>query len=173
MEKRIIIGLLAVMLLAFAGCKSNTEEGTALLNEGDFASATEKYQAAIEDGKELAESYRGLGICYFEQERYEEALAAFEQSLNEGTEATATLYNLCGVSALKIGNAQHALFYFEEGQTFEASEELLKEMAFNVIVCYEMLDEYELAKEAVDDYLSKYPDDEKALKEQEFLSTQS
>lgn len=173
LKKKIIIVLTLILVLA-AGCTSNVEEGATLLNEEKFAEAAQKYQASIEEGKELAESFRGLGICYFKQEKYEEALQAFSQALNEGTEATATLYNLCGICELKIGDAGGAVFYFEEGQQFaDASEELLQEMAFNVIVCYEELGEYELAKEAVDTYLEKYPDDEKALKEQEFLSTQS
>lgn len=174
MLKRRIGLLLLFAILTFTGCVSSVEEGSSLLEERKYAEAQKKFQASVDEGKELAEAYRGLGICYWEQENYEEALAAFEQALNEGAEPTATLYNLAGISALKMGDAGHALFYFEEGQAFEgASEELLQEMAFNVIVCYEELDEYELAKEKLDEYLLKYPDDEKAVKEQEFLSTQS
>lgn len=173
MKKKIGMMVMA-MLLLMVGCASKTEEAATLLKEGKFAEAAAKYEESVDEGKELAESFRGLGICYFEQEKYEEALTAFEQALNEGTEETATLYNLCGISALNMGDAGSAVYYFEEGQRFaDAGQELLKEMAFNVIVCYEELGEYELAKEAADTYLEQYPDDEKVLKEQEFLSTQS
>lgn len=173
MKKRILL-VLVCMILTTCGCVSSAQEGAELLQQGQLEEAQAKFQESVNEGMELAESYRGLGLCYFEQEKYEEALTAFEQALNEGTEQTATLYNLSGICALKMGDASHALYYFEQGQQFEdASEELLQEMAFNVIVCYEELDEYGLAKEAVDEYLMRYPDDRTALKEQEFLSTQS
>ena len=172
--KKILLCLCVMLAVTFTGCKSNVEEGGELLTKQEFAAAAEKYQASIEEGKELAESFRGLGICYYEQEQFEEALKAFEQALNEGTEKTAVLYNLCGICSLRVGDAGNAVYYFEEGQKYsDVSEELRQEMAFNVIVCYGQLGEYELAKQAAEAYLEMYPDDEKVVKELEFLETQS
>lgn len=173
MKKKIIL-LLTIVVLAFSGCKSAVEEAGEFLTEQRFEEAIEQYNASIEAGDELAESFRGLGICYFEQEQYEDALKALEQSLNEGAEVNAIIYNLCGICAMKTDDVSRAVYYFEEGQRFDdASEELRQEMAFNVIVCYEELDEYELAKEAAQKYIDNYPDDERAAKELEFLETQS
>ena len=51
-------------------------------------------------------------------------------------------------------------------------KELLKEMAYNLVVAYEKAGDYQSAKEKLDSYLKANPDDKKALKEQEFLNTQ-
>ena len=47
----------------------------------DYAAAQENFQKAVEDKKNVADSYRGLGIAYYEQEKYKDALAAFENAV--------------------------------------------------------------------------------------------
>ena len=44
-------------------------------------------------------------------------------------------------------------------------------MEFNEIICCEQLADWENAKEKADEYIKKYPDDEAAQKEAEFLQT--
>lgn len=174
MKKRLICTVMAVMLLCVTACRSNFEKGSALLEEQKIEEAKEAFSKSIEKEKDVADSYRGLGFCYYEEENYEEALKAFEQALNEGTKITAPLYNLAGICAMKTGAYEKAVFYFEDGQKQEgAGEELLQEMAFNLVVSYEQLGELGLAKEKLQDYVSRYPEDEKAAKELEFLNTQS
>ncbi len=174
MKKKIIYVMMAVMLLCMTACSSNFEKGSTLLEEQKIDEAKEAFLKSIEKEKDVADSYRGLGFCYYEQENYEEALKAFEQALNEGTEITAPLYNLAGICAMRTSAYEKAVFYFEDGQKQEgASEELLQEMAFNLVVSYEQLGELELAREKLQDYVSRYPEDEKAAKELEFLNTQS
>ena len=46
-----------------------------------------------------------------------------------------------------------------------------KEMEYNVIVSYEKMQNWEKAKSKLNEYLEKYPDDETAKKEVEFLET--
>ena len=46
-----------------------------------------------------------------------------------------------------------------------------QEIQFNVIVCYEKLEDWDNAKAKLEDYVAAYPDDEKAAKEAEFLKT--
>ena len=68
---------------------------------------------------------------------------------------------------------EKAVYYFENEQEFpDAGQELLKEMSFNLIAAYEQVGDYQKAKEKLEVYLSLYPDDERALKEKEFLNTQ-
>ena len=45
-------------------------------------------------------------------------------------------------------------------------------MSYNLVVAYEKAGDYQTAKEKLESYLQANPDDEKALKEQEFLNTQ-
>ncbi|MEI3218996.1 MAG: tetratricopeptide repeat protein [Lachnoclostridium sp.] len=44
-------------------------------------------------------------------------------------------------------------------------------MMFNEIAAYEKMGDYETAKEKLREYTEKYPDDENAAKEAEFLET--
>ena len=78
--KRIIPLILACMMLA--GCGQNVyKKGVESLENKDYAAAQENFQKAVEDKKNVADSYRGLGIAYYEQEKYKDALAAFGDSV--------------------------------------------------------------------------------------------
>ena len=78
--KRIIPLILACMMLA--GCGQNVyKKGVESLENKDYVAAQENFQKAVEDKKNVADSYRGLGIAYYEQEKYKDALAAFENAV--------------------------------------------------------------------------------------------
>lgn len=166
--------LAALLCIALTACSNSVGDGAELLEEKKYTEAAERFQKAIDQEKDLGEAYRGLGICYWEQEDYKKAGEAFEKALENGAEKTATIYNFLGICELKEGSVKKAAFYFQNGQTKEgADEELLKEMAFNEIVAYEADGDYASAKNKLKDYVEKYPDDERAAKELEFLNTQA
>ena len=96
------------------------------------------------------------------------------------------MYNLLGISAMKLEAYDSALEAFESGIEFPETETyqdaegneqtvdyaaVLQEMKFNRIVCLEKRLDWEKAKEAIETYINEYPDDETAQKEAEFLST--
>lgn len=172
--KKGMIMLAVCMLIGTTGCGSLVKKGTAYLEAENYESAQEVFQKAVEKEEELAEAYRGLGIAYMELDEYETALWAFEKALGEGTEETAVLDNLVGICGMKCGQYKKAASFFEKAAKQEdATAELTQEIAWNLVVSYEKLGEYQTAKEKLEEYLSAYPEDEKALKEQEFLNTQS
>lgn len=171
--KMYIVGIIGIMSLLFAGCTSTVERGTTFLEEEKYEEAEEKFQKAVEKEKDLDEAYRGLGICYFEQQEYEKALEAFEHAIEHGTKVTASLYNLMGHCAAETDNFENAAEYFAHGQTFaDADEGLAKEMALNEILVYEQMEDYEQAREKLEEYVKQYPEDEEAAKELEFWHTQ-
>jgi len=51
------------------------------------------------------------------------------------------------------------------------NEKQLQEMSYNEIIAYEKLHDWSSAKAKISAYVEKYPDDEKAKKEAEFLET--
>ena len=61
-----------------------------------------EFQDAVDKKKNLGEAYRGLGLCYWEQKKYEKAEKALEKALKNGTEETATLYNILGICDLEL-----------------------------------------------------------------------
>lgn len=173
-KKKILTVVLAAMCVFAAGCANPVEEGTELLKENKYTEAQEMFQKAVEKEQNPGEAYRGLGICYWEQEEYEKAAEAFGKALDCGTEETATIYNMLGICALKTDKPEKAVYYFENGQNFvDAEEELLQEMSFNLVVAYEEVGDFASAREKLQLYVSLYPEDEAAAKELEFLNTQA
>ena len=84
-----------------------------------------------------------------------------------------------GVSAMQTGDYEAGLEYIQSGLAMtdaasgdeSADADLVREMEFNEIICCEQLADWENAKEKADEYIKKYPDDEAAQKEAEFLQT--
>ncbi len=102
---------------------------------GDRNYAVVVYHTYLDANPANAAIYNSLGICLMQQEKYEEALAAFEAGilLNDTTQ-------------------QQSLW-------------------FNRIVANEYLGNFAQAKILMQEYLKYYPDDAKALREWDFLST--
>lgn len=172
-------------------CSSNhIKDGTELLEQGDFQKAASVFGQAVEEaekeGERAPEAYRGIGMVYYAQENYEEARTNLQKALDEGGMETPAIYNLIGVCSMKLEDYDSALAAFEQGtglpesavisegtkeeQTADYSE-VIQEMKFNRVVCYEKKLDWENAKAAMAEYSSQYPDDAAAQKEAEFLST--
>ena len=49
--------------------------------------------------------------------------------------------------------------------------DMIREMKYNEIICYEKLADWENARQKAEEYLGEYPDDEAVQKEAEFLET--
>ena len=173
MRKKVTLILLCVLCMMMAGCKDYIGEGTALMEEGSYKEAQEVFLQAAEEGKQPAEAYKGLAICYWGQQDYENAEVNLEAALNAGAKENAVLYNMLGSCAMQLGRPEKAVFYFDEGRDLDgATDEMKKEMTFNLIAAHEATGRYDLAKQELMVYTQAYPDDEEAQKELEFLETQ-
>lgn len=172
--RKFIVTIVLCFCMLFAGCADSVKDGTALLEEGKYEEAKEKFEKAIEKEKQLGEAYLGLGICSWEAGDYESAKKSLGAALENDAEENGTLYNLLGQCEMKMDCPEKAVYYFAQGQAFsDGSNELKQEMAFNEIVAYEALRMYDEAKAKLEIYVSNYPDDEAAAKELEFLNTQA
>ncbi|MBQ8804623.1 MAG: tetratricopeptide repeat protein [Tyzzerella sp.] len=171
MKRKGFIGLIILMVL-LSGCASNIREGVSLLEEGKYEDAVAKFQEDIDKEKNLDEAYRGMGIAYYEQESYAEAADCFKTALENKAEETASIYHLLGTCYLQTADYENAVSNYNKALAMEdCTEEMKKEMLFNKIAAYENLADWESAKTAVSEYLEAYPDDERAIKEAEFLET--
>lgn len=184
MKKGIICMLLAAFCLT--GCKEKVnyiEQGTLQLEEQQFEEAVSSFQKSLEQEEEVAEAYRGLGMVYYEQQDYEAARDAFSKVVDNEGDATPVLYNFIGVCALHLDDTQGALDAFQKGIVLAAQSdgkkdedtpdyaEVVREMKFNEIVCYEKQQDWENAKSKAEAYIIEYPDDMEMQKEAEFLRT--
>lgn len=169
----VILATVITSILLLGGCGKNpSEEGLELLQEGQYEAALSKFEEAIEDEKNIDDAYRGVGIAKWELEDYEGARDAFENALSNGTEETATIYHFLGSCELRLENYKMALNYFRLGMLQEdCNEEMMQEMRFNEIVALEKIGDWESARTELNEYIVDYPEDERAVKEAEFLET--
>lgn len=181
-KKKLLI-LSAVSMFLLSGCASALKDGTEALESGDYETAAASFQQAVSeeegDRANLAAAYQGLGMADYELGSYADALEAFESAVDNGAEQTVQLYNLMGVSAMQTGDYEKGLEYIQaglaltdagsDGESTDAG--LIREMEYNEIVCLERQADWESAKEKIAAYIEKYPDDEAAQKEAEFLET--
>ena len=177
--KTVILSLTAVFLIT--GCADAASQGVKSLRDGDYTGALSQFQEAVDSGNadEAADGYQGMGMTYYETGDYAAALEAFQNALDRGAEQTVQLYNLAGVCAMQTEDYETALGYIQAGLALAdtasgsdaASEELLQEMRYNEIVCYEQQADWDNAKQKITEYLEEYPDDEAAQKEADFLQT--
>lgn len=174
MKKRLRLLCLFLMMGLLVACtkKNPGKEGLAYLEEGNYESAIEEFEKAVEKEVNVGDAYRGIGLAKWEMGDYEGAAAAFESALQNGTKETATIYNLLGLCKLNSGSYESGIQYFEQGIDLgEGSGELMKEMRYNQIAAFEKKGDFESAKVKLASYIADYPEDEKAKKEHDFLET--
>lgn len=183
MKKGIICILLAICLLSGCGKTNYIEEGTQKLEAQQYAEAVSSFEKSLEEKEDIAEAYRGLGMAYYEQQDYKKALDAFRKVLDNEGDATAALYNFIGVCSMQTEDLSGAMDAFQKGIDLAKSKdgkqdkdapdasEVVQEMKFNQIVCYEKQADWENARAKAEEYIAEYPDDGIAQKEAEFLRT--
>lgn len=171
-KRKIAVLLMAGMLLTGCMGTNHLKEGVSYLEEKKYEEAKASFQEEIEKEKHLDEAYRGMGIACFELKEFDEAIDAFDTAIENGTEKTGTLYNMLGISNMRVENYEEAVKAFEKGMTVEDSSDTMKqEMLFNTVISYEEMGDWEQAKEKLNEYIEQYPGDAKAEREAEFLET--
>lgn len=181
MIRRIGISAGVILLLSLCLCLwlllnnvNPSEEGIEYLKNGQYEEAIGQFEQAIKDEVNVGDAYRGIGIAKWEQEDYEGAREAFQKALEQSGETplTGIIYNFLGSCELKLGNPASAQNYFRKGIGLKGnSQELEREMKYNLIVSFEQAGDWESAKAELAEYTAEYPDDAGALKERQFLET--
>lgn len=131
----------------------------------------QKAYIALEEAKSGgdAESYLYLGRAYEATGDYNYASSVYNSFLADKG-SNAEVYNQLGICEMAKGDYRKALEAFQAGLAMEDSS-YTQILAFNEIVAYEYLGEYQNAAVLMNNYMKMYPDDRTALREQEFLST--
>lgn len=134
---------------------------------GEYQNACLDLEEAREKGG--VESYLYLGRAYEATGDYNYAANVYNSYL-EKNEGNAEMYNQLGLCEMTRGEYGKALEAFQAGMQLENTA-MTQTLAFNEIVAYERLGEYTQAYLLMGNYLTKYPDDQQARREYEFLST--
>lgn len=131
----------------------------------------QKAYLALEEAKDKggADSYLYLGRAYEATGDYNYASSVYNNYLSkQGPDAE--IYNQLGLCEMAKKEYQKALEAFQAGKQIEGNS-LMQTLSFNEIVAYEYLEEYQKAAVLLKTYLQNYPDDQTAIREQQFLST--
>jgi len=131
----------------------------------------QKAYLALEEAKDKggADSYLYLGRAYEATGDYNYATNVYNSYLSK-YDGDAEIYNQLGLCELAKGEYQNALDAFQAGMQLE-NNPVMQSLAFNEVVAYEYLGQYEQAYALLTNYMKNYPDDEQARRELEFLST--
>lgn len=151
---------------------ANYEHKMSAYDRGRIYFYLEEYQKAylaLEEAKDDggAEAYIYLGKAYEATGDYNYASSVYQHYLSKYG-ANATIYNQLGLCEMAKHNYEQALMAFQSGMQVEDND-IMQSMQFNEIVAHEYLGDYKEATALLEHYIEVYPDDEKALREYDFL----
>ncbi len=80
--EKILVGfsLLAFSIVMISGCATTRSAGDGFLAKGQYEQAITHYQGELARSPQDAHLWRNLGIAYFHQQRFDEALESFDQA---------------------------------------------------------------------------------------------
>lgn len=146
---------------------SDFDKGRIYYYMDDFENAKLSLEKAKSEDSEqvillLGKSYEQLGD-------YNYATSVYKNYLEEHPEA-AEIFNQLGLCKIKSGEYEEALSAFRSAANVE-NNGMERTLEFNQIIAYEYTGNFKQAAVLMEAYLKKYPDDETALREYEFLKT--
>lgn len=143
------------------------DKGRIYYYQGEFQKAYLMLEEAREKGD--VNSFLYLGKSYEATGDYNYASSVYKSYLANDT-GNAEIYNQLGICEMAKKEYLSALEAFQTGKNVE-NNDMMQTLSYNEIVAYEYLGEYEKATVLLEEYLELYPDDEKAIREYEFLKT--
>ncbi len=151
--------------------EASSAEEKALLGKvygwmGDTENACVYLQEALSEGYE--EAMDMLGRIYIESGRLSEAKAMYMEAIRSGDNVAAA-YNGLALCAIAEENYESALVYIEQGLNYN-DENANKNLLYNEIAVYEMMLDFDTAREKAEEYLEIYPNEEDIKDEFRFLS---
>lgn len=153
--------------LSFLGDNQGLQKGELYYYLGEYDSAIAELENLSESGDNVAtlymgKSYEALGDVNYAASLYEKYLKA--------DEGNGEVYNQLGLCKLSMEDYKGALECFQKGIKL-GGEQKLQELYFNEAVACEYNGDFATAKTKFNEYLKRYPNDEKAKREAEFLKS--
>jgi len=146
---------------------SQYDKGRMYFFMGDY----QKAYLALEEAKakQGVEAYLYLGKAYEATGDYNYASSVYNSYLAKNA-GDARIYNQLGICEMQKEQYVKALDAFQKGLEL-GDKSVLQALQFNEIAAYEHIGEFKKAAVLMENYMKNYPDDEKAKREYEFLST--
>lgn len=107
------------------------------LHKASQAMQREDYDAALRilyrthaEHPDFHRTHHMIGMCHFHQEKFDEALSAFDRAIEQREEAVSHLY--AGLSAEQLGHAHEAQVHFRRGLELSDADELKFDLLFGL-----------------------------------------
>lgn len=144
---------------------SKFEKGKIYFYMKDYENAKQLFEEAREDDDTITVLFLGKAYEYLNDYNY--AISTYQNYLSTHPDE-AIIYNHMGLAKIKAGDYVGAREAFSAGRSIE-SNGMDQTLWFNEIVACEKGGEFEAARNMLQSYISRYPDDEEAVREFEFL----
>lgn len=146
---------------------SDYDKGRIYFYLDDYESAKSYFEDARDEDDQntilfLGKTYEMLGD-------YNYATSTYQNYLTKHPEA-AIIYNQLGMARIQSGDYSGAKDAFSTAKSL-GNTGIDQTLAFNEIVASEYTGDFQTARNLMDGYLKKYPDDQEAMRENIFLST--
>jgi tetratricopeptide (TPR) repeat protein len=136
--------------------------------QGDYELALSELSEGFVNG--FTEAYYYIGEIYRIQKNYPKAVYYYETFIKEGEILTPTVYNQIASCLIKSGDYKNAIKYLDQGIAYNHAG-TMQVLMKNQIIAYESMGMFDKAKEKITQYLTKYPEDLEALREEKFIDT--
>ncbi len=146
---------------------SDYDKGRIYYYMGDY----EKAKTSLESAKseESDDIILLLGKSYEQLGDYNYATSVYKNYLDEHPQS-AEIFNQLGLCKMKSGEYEEALSAFRSASNVE-NNGMSQTLEFNQIAAYEYVGNFKQAAVLMEEYLKKYPEDEVAGREYEFLKS--
>ena len=146
---------------------SDYDKGRIYYYMGDF----EKAKVSLESAKaeESDDIILLLGKSYEQLGDYNYATSVYKNYLDKNPNS-AVIFNQLGLCKMKSGEYEEALSAFRSASNVE-NNGMSQTLEFNQIAAYEHVGNFKQAAVLMEEYLKKYPEDEEAKREYEFLKS--
>ena len=146
---------------------SDYDKGRIYYYMGDYENAKLSLESAKSEESDqvvllLGKSYEQLGD-------YNYATSVYKNYLDEHADS-AEIFNQLGLCKMKSGEYEEALSAFRSAVNVE-SNGMEQTLEYNQIAAYEHVGNFKQAAVLMESYIRKYPDDEEAKREYEFLKS--
>lgn len=136
--------------------------------QGEYETALSELNDGFVNG--FKEAYYYIGEIYRLKKDYQKAIYYYKIYLEEGEITTPNVYNQIAACLIKTGEYNDAIKYLEQGIAYHYADNM-RILYRNEIIVYECLGKFDIAEKKLKEYMSRYPDDQEAEKEAEFITT--
>lgn len=131
-------------------------------------SAEGEFQAAANNGSEEGILY--LARLYEDEERFDEAIALYEQYMAKNEKQSAKVYNQLAICKIKQEDYDSALQMIKQGISLDDGS-MIRDLKWNEALVYEYKGDYKTAYDKLKEFGDTYSYDETLMKEMAFLKT--